>query len=108
MPKDTRGAPVEYYRLTDRQKTFMDKIQRFQKIRQGLEVLTTQKQKEFQNLQEMWKALGKGMEMIRLDAPQEMVKEIPGMDFGEEDSKNESASMEQPGLGEVADQSIQW
>ena len=79
---DTKGAPVENYRLTEEQVAFQKKFGTMQKIRKLLEAKTLQLKYEGDNLAEQWKIWETGLKS--LDIPTEAVKDLPGMNFEEQ------------------------
>jgi len=80
MP-DIKGLPVERYKMTDEQIQHLKKVQKFQSIRRALEEMTLKEQAKFKSIQQMWMAMNKGLQLLANEAPKEMSKEIPGMDF---------------------------
>jgi hypothetical protein len=92
MPRDVRGEKVENFRLTKEQMDFQRKTKSVNQIRLALQLKLGMIRKEADNLKVLYDALEQEAQGIQI--PQEPIKELPGMNFGEEETISQRVSEE--------------
>jgi len=79
---DTRGEVVPKHKLTKEQVAFSRKFKKMLEIKYFLDSKSLILKNELKDIQELYRGLGQGFS--KLQPPQEGVRELDGMNFGEQ------------------------
>jgi len=84
MPRDIRGEKVEGFKLTDQMKNWTKQFKATKRMHQMLQGATLIEKSRVDKLKDLWRYLAISYEGLKGSIPEEQLRELQGMNFGQE------------------------
>lgn len=93
---DEKGEKVETWRMTKEQLAFQRAWKKHKAVEKVLRALTEAQQNKMTTLRELWEGLSMSYDNLTRNAPTEVLRELEGMDFRNEEQAKEMAPQSVP------------